>query len=88
MTAGSAKNYRQDDIFVPLSKRTALANSVGGDMFISIHANASKNKKARGMISFFLADAKTDQARAAATLENSSIRFEELDTTEAHLCRR
>lgn len=76
---------RQDDIFVPLSKRTALANSVGGDMFLSIHANASPNKKARGMISFFLADAKTDQARAAATLENSSIRFENVDDQKQYL---
>jgi len=76
---------RQDDIFVPLSKRTALANSVGGDMFISIHANASENKKARGLISFFLADAKTDQARAAATLENSSIRFENIEDQKQYL---
>ena len=76
---------RQDDIFVPLSKRTSLANSVGGDMFISIHANASENKKARGIISFFLADAKTDQARAAATLENSSIRFENVEDQKQYL---
>jgi N-acetylmuramoyl-L-alanine amidase len=76
---------RQDDVFVPLSKRTALANSVGGDMFVSIHANASSNKKARGIISFFLADAKTDQARAAATLENSSIRFEKVEDQKQYL---
>jgi len=76
---------RQDDIFIPLSKRTALANSVGGDMFISIHANASSNIKARGIISFFLADAKTDQARAAATLENSSIRFENMEDQKQYL---
>jgi N-acetylmuramoyl-L-alanine amidase len=76
---------RQDDNFIPLSKRTALANSVGGDMFISIHANASSNKKARGIISFFLADAKTDQARAAATLENSSIRFENMEDQKQYL---
>ena len=76
---------RQDDVFVPLSKRTALANSVGGDMFISIHANASENKNARGLISFFLADAKTDQARAAATLENSSIRFENMEDQKQYL---
>ncbi len=67
---------RQDDIFVPLSRRADLANSVGGDLFISIHANAAKNKKATGVIAFSLANAKSDQARAAATLENSSIRFE------------
>jgi N-acetylmuramoyl-L-alanine amidase len=65
---------RQDDIIVPLSERTALANSVGGDMFISIHANASGNKKA-----------KTDEARATATLENSSIRFEDVDSRKQYL---
>jgi N-acetylmuramoyl-L-alanine amidase len=70
---------RQDDIFVPLSQRAALANSVGGDMFISIHANASRNKKAEGVIAFSLADARTDQARATASLENSSIRFENIE---------
>jgi N-acetylmuramoyl-L-alanine amidase len=67
---------RQDDVFVPLSERAAIANSVRGDLFISIHANAASNKKASGIIAFFLAEAKTDQARAAASLENSSIRFE------------
>jgi N-acetylmuramoyl-L-alanine amidase len=70
---------RQDDVFVPLSQRTALANSVGGDIFVSIHTNAAKNKKASGAIAFFLANAKTDQARAAASLENSAIRFEKSD---------
>ena len=76
---------RQDDIIVPLSERTALANSVGGDMFISIHANASGNKKARGVTTYFLADAKTDEARATATLENSSIRFEDVDSRKQYL---
>ena len=70
---------RQDDVFVPLSQRTALANSVGGDLFISIHANAAHNKKASGIIAFFLADAKNDEARATASLENSSIRFENVE---------
>lgn len=76
---------RKDDIFISLSERTSLANSVGGDMFVSIHANASENKKARGLITFFLADAKTDQARAAATLENSSIRFENVEDQRQYL---
>jgi N-acetylmuramoyl-L-alanine amidase len=70
---------RQDDVFVPLADRTELANSVGGDLFISIHANAAQNRKASGIIAFFLAEPKSDQARAAASLENSSIRFEELE---------
>jgi len=68
---------RDTDRFVSLSDRTKIANEAGADIFVSIHANASKNnKKARGFISFFLSDAKTDQARATAALENASIRFE------------
>jgi N-acetylmuramoyl-L-alanine amidase len=68
---------RDDDRFISLSDRTKIANEAGADLFVSIHCNASaRNKKARGYISFFLSDAKTDQARAAAALENSAIRFE------------
>ncbi|MCD6163276.1 MAG: N-acetylmuramoyl-L-alanine amidase [candidate division Zixibacteria bacterium] len=67
---------RDYDNFIALSDRTKIANEAGADMFISIHANASTNKKARGFLSFFLSDAKTDQARAAAALENASIQFE------------
>jgi len=75
---------RQDDVFVPLSERAQLANSIGGDLFVSIHANAAPNKKASGIIAFFLAEAKTDQARATASLENSSIRFENLEDQKSY----
>jgi N-acetylmuramoyl-L-alanine amidase len=70
---------RDNDTFIPLAQRASIANSAGGDLFISIHANAAKNKKANGVMAFSLADAKTDEARAAATLENSSIRFEKVE---------
>ncbi len=67
---------RDDDRFVSLTDRANIANEAGADLFISIHCNAAENKSARGSIVFFLADAKTDQARAAAALENEVFKFE------------
>jgi N-acetylmuramoyl-L-alanine amidase len=67
---------RTDDVLVPLEERTALANRNAADLLISIHTNASVKRSARGSETFFLSAAKTDEARAAAALENSSIRFE------------
>jgi len=67
---------RDDDRFVSLTDRANIANEASADLFISIHCNAAENKSARGSIVFFLADAKTDQARAAAALENEVFKFE------------
>ena len=36
------------DVFIPLWKSTQIANNLNGDLFISIHANASHNKKIKG----------------------------------------
>jgi len=67
---------RDKDIVVPLEERSRIANRAGGDIFISIHTNAAPRKTASGYETFFLAQSKSDEARAVATLENSSIRFE------------
>ncbi|UCC66564.1 MAG: N-acetylmuramoyl-L-alanine amidase [Deltaproteobacteria bacterium] len=45
---------RQDDHFIPLEERTAIANTKGGDLFLSIHANASKNRRLHGIETYFL----------------------------------
>jgi N-acetylmuramoyl-L-alanine amidase len=70
---------RDEDVFIPLGERTALANRKGADLFISIHANAAKRKQASGSETYFLSRAKNDEARAVATLENASLRFEKPD---------
>ncbi len=67
---------RETDVLVPLEERTEMANRNEADLFISIHTNASKKRSARGCETFFLSAAKTDEDRAVAALENSSVRFE------------
>ena len=45
---------RDTDDFIPLQERTAIANREGADLFLSIHANASRNPQARGIETYFL----------------------------------
>jgi N-acetylmuramoyl-L-alanine amidase len=62
---------RDSDEFVPLQERTAIANREAADLFLSIHANASPNSKARGVESYFLNFANNPEAEAVAARENS-----------------
>ena len=39
---------RDDDEFITLQDRTALASKIGADLFVSIHSNAHKNRRSRG----------------------------------------
>lgn len=44
---------RPKDNFLLLSDRTTIANQIGADIFISIHANSAKNSAAHGIETFF-----------------------------------
>jgi N-acetylmuramoyl-L-alanine amidase len=63
---------RRDDVYVPLEERTAIANREDADLFLSIHANASRNTAARGVETYFLSFAATAEAEAVAARENSA----------------
>lgn len=74
---------RDDDTFVPLETRTALANQHQADLFISIHANSSRDPKARGVETYYLnftssADALEVAARENAVSENSIHELQDL----------
>jgi N-acetylmuramoyl-L-alanine amidase len=62
---------RATDVFIPLEERTAIANSKGADLFLSIHANASPNRQARGIETYFLNFAKDARAQEVAARENA-----------------
>jgi N-acetylmuramoyl-L-alanine amidase len=62
---------RKDDTFVPLEQRTATANEVKADLFISIHANSSHNHSARGVETYYLNFATSEDSMEVATRENA-----------------
>ncbi len=63
---------RRTDVFIPLEERTAIANREGADLFLSIHANASRNKKAHGIETYFLNFASNPDAQRVAARENAA----------------
>ena len=61
---------RRRNTYLPLEARTTLANRVKADLFLSIHANASRNGDARGVETYFLNFAPDPEAERIAAREN------------------
>jgi len=62
---------RRDDTFIPLEERTAIANQVKADLFISIHANSSHDQDTRGVETYYLNFASSPDALEVASRENA-----------------
>lgn len=71
---------RDRDTLIALNDRTRMANRWRADgqeaLFMSIHLNASDQKSAHGFETFFLSEAKTEDARRVADMENAAQRYE------------
>jgi N-acetylmuramoyl-L-alanine amidase len=63
---------RTDDTFVPLGRRAAIANQVGADLFISVHANYSSMSAARGVETYYTSDGPSTQVLAEEEKEVGS----------------
>ena len=61
---------RRTDRYLPLEARTTLANRVAADLFLSIHVNASENKAARGIETYYL-DFTSDNNSADLTVHEN-----------------
>ncbi len=61
---------RDKDVYIPLEERTAIANSKNADLFISIHANASTNRAAKGIETYLLNWTNDEEAMKVAAREN------------------
>ena len=62
---------RTRDVFIPLEERTALANSKKADLFISIHCNAHRNHRLRGLEVYYLNVTRSRDALRVAARENA-----------------
>lgn len=56
---------REDDSFVSLERRVALAHQLGGDLMLSLHADAVTEGQATGVTAYVLSDSASDKASAA-----------------------
>ena len=79
---------RTTDTLIALGDRGRIANQAKADLFLSVHVNAANPRwnnpgGARGFETYFLAEAKTEDERRVAAMENEAIRFE----TEADVTR-
>jgi N-acetylmuramoyl-L-alanine amidase len=68
---------RTEDAFIALRERTAYANKLKADLFVSIHANAHPRAVSQGVETFFLSSEATDnEARQLAAIENGVVQLE------------
>jgi N-acetylmuramoyl-L-alanine amidase len=63
---------RTSDRFLTLEERTAFANTQNADLFISIHTNASRDRRAYGLETYFLNLATDEEAIRVAAMENAT----------------
>lgn len=63
---------RNGDRFLTLEERTAFANTKNADLFISLHTNASRDRRAYGIETYFLNLATDDEAIRVAAMENAT----------------
>jgi N-acetylmuramoyl-L-alanine amidase len=70
---------RTTDSLIPLDERAHMANEWRGNrpgLFLSIHANGVTDRRANGFETFFLSDARTEDERRVAEMENASLAYE------------
>ncbi|HEX2721323.1 MAG TPA: N-acetylmuramoyl-L-alanine amidase, partial [Gemmatimonadaceae bacterium] len=72
---------RTSDTLIALSDRGRIANRNKGDLFVSVHVNATGARgpsaaRERGYETYFLAEAKTEEASRVERMENEAVKFE------------
>jgi N-acetylmuramoyl-L-alanine amidase len=63
---------RSDDTFIPLERRTEIANEAKADLFLSVHANSSPIRTAAGVETYYLSFTTSKTALDLAARENAA----------------
>ncbi|MGH7476464.1 MAG: N-acetylmuramoyl-L-alanine amidase family protein [Longimicrobiales bacterium] len=78
---------RTTDTLIALADRPRLANQWKGTraaaLFVSVHTNAHPNRAAKGFETYFLSEARTDDERRVAAMENAAVQYENNGSTES-----
>lgn len=90
---------RETDVFIPLEERTVIANKKDAEFFVSIHANASPGRQARGIETYLLNWTDNEEANKVAARENQislkkmkamnrKMQMDDLDMIKSDLLRQ
>ncbi len=85
LEAKGSKVYltRSTDIFIPLRRRVQIARKHHADLFISIHADSTVNRKAQGFSIYTLSETASDkEAEALAERENKADIIDGMDFSD------
>ena len=72
---------RETDKYLSLVERTAMANTLNADLFVSIHCNAATNPNARGVETYYL-DNTTDRAALRLAAKENFVAEEVMETKD------
>lgn len=75
---------REKDEFVSLKKRVSVSQSKNADLFVSLHANATEDRRAKG-IEFFLQPPKIDTAFAHKDLTDEELKLIQENTIDSQI---
>jgi len=69
---------RDGDVFIPLEERTAMANKGGVDIFVSLHINASRNRRAEGFSTYVLSRGASNREDLELAARENGVPLREL----------
>lgn len=78
---------REKDIFIPLEQRPFIAKSNGADLFLSIHVNATRKRKVRGIETYVQSLTASDRDAMATAARENAMSTKKLSELKSELDR-